>query len=367
VVSTTLVVFSFGLFQIIQGIYIGVGNPGTASWFDAFRSVLTTLSQVGFLTFFGWGSFGLIAGFSTAAIVTSFSIWVVSRIRPAVPSMRTLRRTYSFARWSIPDSLIGNVYSRLDVLLLGVIVGSEAVGYYETALRLVQPAALFASSISSPLLVKTSGLSSLDRDVLPDLNNAFSYTALIASPIFFGTLALPKSLMSIFSPEFASGGQLLIGLGLLQIFRTLASPLNSIINATDNPHIEFRISIVVTCLNLVAAVILGYQIGAIGVVGAAVVAEAIRFGSYQLFMRHNFAQIVFTKFVTIEILSGFIMFMPIYFLAPFLQPQTNPISLAGLILLGATVYFGLLIVLTDEFRTTVKSIIEPFYTTIVNK
>lgn len=355
VVSTTIVVFSFGLFQVSQGLYYGLGNPGKASWVDTARSVLTTLSQVVFLLVLDWGSFGLIAGFSVAAVATTLPVLVITRVRPTLPSWHTLRRTYCFARWSVPDALVSNAYSRMDLLLLGVIAGPESVGYYETALRLVQPAAFLASSISGPLTVKASGLSSLNRNVLGDLKNAVSYAALLAIPIFFGTLAIPRPLMAVFSSEFIPGWRILIALSVLLVFRTLGSPFTSILNAINKPDLEFRLSVGVAGLNLVLAVVLGFSFGAIGVVVASVLAELIRFIHYLWYILDIFGEVALTKPIYMQILSGVIMFLLVDTLVSQVQPCFSLYCLAGAIGFGGIVYFTTLTLLSAHFRTTVWS------------
>jgi O-antigen/teichoic acid export membrane protein len=357
VVSITAIVFSLGLFQVCNALYAGIGNPASASWADTARSVLTLLFQVGFVLL-GWGPFGLIVGFAAASFVSGVGVWVASGVIPRLPSRSTVRSTGEFARWSVPNSLVSDLYGRIDVIIVGVVAGNAAVGFYETALRLVQPGAFFATSISGPLLVKVSGLSSRGRDVVPDLKNALSYAGLLAVPIFFGALAMPVEIMrTVFGPEFAAAWPALIGLAFFQVVSAYAAPLRSAVTGSDEIRIEFGVSGGILLLHVPLAVLLGSRYGLAGVVGATMIAETVRFAVYQLFSKRLFEQAIVPRPIGAQVVTGGAMAAVVYLAVQTVFPVRGWPWLLVAVSFGAAVYFAALSVLSEHFRLTLENVL----------
>lgn len=348
------VVASLSVFSLVNRVYSGIGNPGASFWTDTVRSVLTLGAQVALLLL-GWNVLGLLFGLSVGTFLTAIGVYALIRVRPSRPSREVVERTYEFARWNIPNALLENTYSRLDVLLLYAIVGSTAVGLYEPALRLTMPATFLAASIGDTLLVKSSGLNSLDRDVLSDLRNSVSYVNLISIPIFFGAVALSEQLMRVvYGPDFVAGAQALIGLAAFQLFNSFKNPFSSVIDGIDRPKINFRVKLSIVLIHAPLAILMGLEYGLMGVIAATIVSEAIRVVLYLFTAYSVFGEIPVTWPVAKQFGSGLVMFGIVSLIVRNVS-VTGWVELLSIVGAGATVYFVTLIGVSPHFRQTAKS------------
>jgi len=356
-VSVSAIVFSLGLFQICNELYAGIGQPGYASWADTVRSMLTLLLQVAFILL-DWGPFGLVVAFAAASFISGVGVWVASGVVPRLPSREVVDSTATYARWSVPNSLVGDLYGRADVIIVGVFAGNAAVGFYETALRLVQPGAFFATSISGPLLVKLSGLSSRGSDVVPDLENAMSYAGLLAVPILFGAAAMPLELMrTVFGGEFGAAASALVGLAIFQVLSGYAKSFESAISGSDRIDLEFRVSGSIAVLHLPLAVALGSAYGLVGVIASTVIAEIVRLGAYQLLARRLFEQYVAPRPIGEQVVAGAVMGAVVYAAVETVVVVRGWPTLLVAVGIGAAVYFVTLAAVSSHFRMTLDNVL----------
>ncbi|POG54944.1 oligosaccharide flippase family protein [Haloferax marisrubri] len=347
-----------GLFQILNRFYQGLGHPGESFWIDTFRSVLTTVFQLALL-FAGMEAFGLLVGIALATVVCVVILLIRAGVRPALPSRRAIDRIAEFARWSVGTSIVSNAYSRLDVIVLGWLVGDAAVGFYETALRLVTPATQVAGSISTSINVKASGKSSLGEDVLGDVSNAISYTGLFAIPIFFGALALPRPLMqTFFSGAFAEGGPALVGIAAFTAINVFNQPLIAVIEGTNRPRDVFRVQSLVFALNVPMAVLFTNWFGLLGVVAATFLSEFVMFLMYEYNTVETFGEYVFPRPVFEQLASGAVMCGVILLLRNVVSLREWPAVIA-VVAFGACVYFATITVISSHFRLTVRNVAGP--------
>lgn len=349
---------SLGLFTLINQFYIGIGNPGKANWTDAFRSIVTFAAQITLLIL-GYMEFGLIWGFVIGNLVVAASVFGLIRVRPTLPSKTEIRRTVSFAKWSLPSGILNNVYTRLDVLFLWWFVGPAAVGLYEPALRMTIPATFVAASISQSLVVKSSGLDSQNRSVVEDLQNSLKYTGLIAIPIFFGSLAIPKSLMSnIFGTSASAAATALVGLALFQVLSSYWKVLNSVVDGVDRPDLNVKVGAITVAFNIPIAILLVQRYGLEGVVAATVLAELFRLLIGWRVVTGLFGNPGLPDEVLQQLLAGVVMFGVIEIVTSTgMITISNLFWLALIVGLGAAVYFATLIGVSRHFRHTVKIVI----------
>lgn len=346
---------SLGAFSLINRLYSGIGHPGASFWTDTLRSILTLGAQVTLL-WYGWNVLGLLIGFVLGTASTALIVFLIVRIRPILPTRKTIVRTYVFARWNVLNGLLENMYSRIDVLLLAAIVGNSAVGLYEPALRLTVPATFVSASIGDSLNVKSSGLDSLDMAVVDDLRNAVSYTSLLAIPIFCGAAVMPEELMSVaFTSEFGAGAMALVLLALFQLFNTYKQPFAMAIHGIDRPEVLFRVKFVILVVHLPLAVLLGLEYGLVGVVVATVISEAIRVLIYLGVAYVFFEEVFVTRPLAEQLLSGVVMLVVVDRVLGWIAID-GWIPLLAVVALGATVYFGMLFVVSSHFRMTADNV-----------
>jgi O-antigen/teichoic acid export membrane protein len=349
---------SLSLFSLTNRFYSGIGHPGASFWTDTVRSAVTLAAQVA-LVLLGWQEFGLIWGFVLATAVTGVGIVFLARIRPRLPSRKVVDRTAAFAKWSVPNAFTANLYQRVDVLILAALVGSAAVGVYEPALRLTIPALFVASSIGDSLTVKASGLTSLDRDVLDDMENSMSYAGLLALPIFFGALAVPEALMrTVYGPTAVEGALALVGLAAFQVFNAYRLPFDKVVNGMDRPRLQFGVGTFTLLVNVPLAVALAGPYGLEGVVAATLIAEVVRFLVYQaVSWRWIWGETVFTRPMLEQVVSGAVMFGVVEFVTAGPVRITSWFWLLVVVGVGGASYFATLLAISPHFKLTVRNVL----------
>jgi O-antigen/teichoic acid export membrane protein len=351
------VAISLSAFGLSNQFYAGIGNPGKSIWVDALRSLLTLGGQAA-LIIVGFDEFGLVWGFVIGTVVTTVVVTAPLGIKPTIPSRTVIKRTASFAKWTIPLGLFSNIYRRLDVIFLTAVLGASVSGVYAPALRMTAPAAFVASSISSSLIVKSSGLDSQNKSVQKHVRNGISYAGLIAIPTFFGALAMPEALMGVvFGPTARAGAGALIGLAIYQIFRSYIYPLGSVIKGTDRPDLLVKIMILTLIINIPLAIVLVQLYGLLGVVAATVIAEGSRLGMSYIAVVHIQGSPGIPQEVFKQLFAAVVMFGVIKGVSSggILVPETE-LTLAVTISLGGTVYFAILSVVSRRFRNTLWNV-----------
>ncbi|WP_276281944.1 lipopolysaccharide biosynthesis protein [Halorussus caseinilyticus] len=366
VLGIVLVFSSVGSFQILNRFYAGIGFPGRSFWLDTVRSVVTLVFQLALLLV-GMEAFGILLGLALASFVTAGVVAVVSGVRPALPSRETFAYTGKFARWSIPTSVINDLYKRADPILIWLFVGTGAVGFYETALRLVLPASQLTASISNPLQVKVSGASSLGEDVREDVSNAMTYAGLLGIPMFFGALALPDVLMrTFFGAGFGEGGVALVGIALFYVFYIYQIPLESAISGTDRPELTFRVNAAGLLVHIPLAIVLAREYGLLGVIGATLFAEVMMFFGFQLLCRKLFGGAIFPAPIAAQTVSALAMFGVITE-ARDAMALNYWLPVVALVAFGAAVYFAVLAVTSSHFRLTLANVLGPVYQQVLGR
>ena len=360
--GVVLVVFSLGLFNVTNRFYSGTGHPAASSWADALRSVLTFAGQL-LLIWWGLETFGLVIGLVAATFLTGVVSAVASKVTPAIPTAETARTVYDFARWSVPTSMLTNLYSSADVLILkglaGVAlagpVGASGAGMYGLAKRLAMPAAMFAGSIRDALSVKSSGVDSAGGDVRADLANSLSYTGLVAIPLFFGALAIDDALLLFFDESYADGPALAItGMALFQVFNTFRLPFEAVLEGTDRPRTIFRVNVLILLVHVPLAVALGYTYGLMGVIGATITAEALRVVIYQYLAHTDYGGVVLTRPMAEQTLAGLTMLGVVVGLREYVVSIQSIFWLVLVVGIGAGVYFTVLLAISGHFRETLR-------------
>lgn len=347
------VVSTLGLFNIVNHLYAGIGYPARSSWMDGVRSVITLFFQLLFL-WIGLEVFGLLIGLALGTFSTILLSAIAAGVRPRMPRRENINRVYAFARWTVPNGLLTSFYSSADIIIITTVVGSAATGQYTVAMQLVMPAVLLASSIQNALGVRASGRSSAGQAVDQDLVNAVSYTGLFAFPILFGALAMPQAIpRTVFGNEFSSAGAALVGMALFQIGNVYAKPFEATFEGIDRPGMIFRVNMIILFVHLPLAVLLGIEYGLIGVVGATVFAEGVRIFTYQYLAHRQFNQIIIPRPVGEQFLSALVMFFLLEFVLTEVSVR-NWMILVALVGGGAVLYFGVLLVISSNFRLTVS-------------
>jgi O-antigen/teichoic acid export membrane protein len=211
--------------------------------------------------------------------------------------------------------------------------------------------------MGSGLFVNVSSRVSRGEDVDGHVTNNIIFASLIAIPLFFGALAMPESIvMTVFGEKYREAAPLLIGLGLFQIIRTQATQASSVLSGHDRPDLHLWIRTVTLVLNLILGVPLIFQLGALGVVIATVVAEGMKFALLTYFARQYTTYRTVPMPLRYQFLAGSIMFVTVDVLHQWLGVYSW-VDLLALVAAGAVVYGAVLIGSSDTFMLTARRLL----------
>ncbi|WP_440010349.1 oligosaccharide flippase family protein [Halomicrococcus sp. SG-WS-1] len=346
-----LLLASESTYETVESLVQGRGRISVATWIDALRSVLTLPLQIALVSLVG--AAGMVYGLAAASLLALPVVSYFVAARPELPSRAFLGSLADYARYSVPSSALGTAYDRLDLLLLGYLLVPAAAGFYEVAWMLTMPAVFVADVAGRGLMAKVSGRAANGEGVGQDVSNTVAYAGLLAFPMLAGAVALARPLVvTVYGPAYRNAATLLVGLALYRILRTQTGPLLQAINGLDRPDVAMGLSAVALAVNVVLGVVLTLRFGAIGVVAATVVAEALRYAGAVAFLWSSvtaFAPVsrpmaaqVGASLVTFAVASA----------ARGALPVRSWVDLGVLVGTGAAAYGVALVALSPGFRHT---------------
>lgn len=334
------------------------GRIGVTKWIDTVRSYFTLGLQIVFVLL-GFEAAGMAFGLATATFLTiPFALRYLD-VRPSIPNTESLASVWEFAKYSIPRSYLGQAYARFDVILLAYLLTPSAAGNYEVAARLTLPATFVAATASSLLMPRVSELSSAGNDISVDISNALAFSSIIAIPMFFGAMAIPREIMvTLYGPEYRDAWLLLGGIAAYRVLTTQTEPLFQTLDGLDMPRVNFYISALALAVNIPLGIALVLEYGAIGVVLATVVAEMIRYMGAAITLRRNVGGV---ELLSIALFKQFGMGLIMFGVVSRLREAVPIRSVAHLLFIvgcGAAVYSFGLVIISGKLRQTVQGIIE---------
>ncbi|WP_135662684.1 oligosaccharide flippase family protein [Halorhabdus rudnickae] len=357
VITSAFTVFLSRIFyMLLLDTYRSHGKTGFATLTDNAHGVIETGAQVALLLA-GFQVAGLLVGTAMTTIGVSIVLFFFTDITISRPAADTLRSIVEFARWSVLTSGLGTVYDRLPVLVLGVILGNAAAGYYTSAMRLLMLGSYVGGSIAPALMVRVSATEeSSEATQLDSLQMSLNYAAVLSIPMMFGSFAIPDALMeTVFGPTFSTAGPILMGLSIYHIINTFSTVTYSFFDGIGRPAYATK----ATALSLVVRIAmlpLLVWFGVLGVVGSVVVSHAFHLAVAQRFMRLEFGQVIVPNQVVWQFMSGLIILAIVVGLSIVL-PIVNWLTLLTVVAVGAVSYVSLLGLFDGYLRGMIRQLL----------
>ncbi len=345
-------VFFISLTEILRS----AENFGASTWVVTGRDIIRVLGQSAFVLA-GLGVTGMVFGLVAANLaVVPLILWLL-HARPQLPSKDSLRSIWEYGRSSIPNAIVGTALGRMDLIFLGVLASSAAVGNYQIALNITLPGMFVASVAGSGLMGRVSSLHSQGKSYASDVSNNLRFASIIAFPLFFGALTVGREIVvTLYGSQYADAAIFLAGLALFRLIRTQDTILASTLNGLDRPDLNLKISTTIFFVNGIGGITLFYLVGPIGVMLATLIGEGIGYSIRLVLLKRIDPEIVlFTKAATLQLFSGLTMGAVIVATKQVWTPS-GPLELFMLVGFGAALYFALLAGLSDSFRVTAREI-----------
>ncbi|MES3518016.1 MAG: oligosaccharide flippase family protein [Natronomonas sp.] len=327
---------------------------------STFRQGARSLCMVA-LVFLGWGLTGMLAGYAVGTAVAAAIGLLIVRPTIVVPRWRHVAGLFDFAKFAWIGNLRKRTFSDADILVLGLFVPVGLTGVYAVAYALSEFLDLFGRAIRETLFPEMSRFSAQDdtEAVAALTDDALAFAGLFLIPGVVGGALLGDRLMAVYGPGFAIGdrvlGILLFGLLVYSYTKQLLNTLN----AVDRPDLSFRANGLFVSSNVVLNVVLVVSIGWIGAAIATAISAVVGLVASLYYARRLLP--VEVPYGEIGRQWGAALGMGAVVYAARVAVETtvpwidsyNAAFVLCLVGLGAAVYFLLLSLLSERFRSTV--------------
>ncbi|MBU1126350.1 flippase, partial [Patescibacteria group bacterium] len=228
------------------------------------------------------------------------------------------------------------VYSYVDSLILGQMIGKHAVGIYAVAYKLTYAFQFLPLAFVAALYPTMSATANDPTQLKKTFLQAMWYLALIGMPIIFGIWALaPEIIQMFYGEEYAESVlplQILIFV-LIPIFFDF--PIGSLLNATNRQNIKTSIMGVAMVINVVANFLLIPRFGIEGASISGLISFTFLFVAGWFFTR----KVIFVSVLDLLKQVGGLTFAAVL-MALVVILAKGQIHFALTIPIGALVYFG---------------------------
>lgn len=353
------------LFLLLNGfvnaLLVGVHMVHVSGVLSPVRIGVRAFGQIG-LVALGASTAGLFIGHIAGYIVGIIgAAYFVLRKIPQFsrPQKQHVTNLTNFAKFAWLGSLQSRMFSYTDVLVLGAFVSSGLIGVYAVAWNISQFLILFSGTLRSTLFPEMSQISAEQNPqaVSRIVEQSLTFGGLILVPGLFGGALLGERILRLYGPEFPKGATILTILIVANLCMGYQNQLLNTLNAVDRPQLAFRVNAVFVVANVALNVVLIYFYGWVGAAVATTVSVGV---SLVLAYRYVAELIEFEiplRRITKQWLSALVMAGVVY--GGLWLEETyrllgyNVAVVIILVMVGAAVYFGVLLGLSAEFRDTV--------------
>lgn len=240
VLSIGLIIQSFG--QQYRTLFQKELQFNILAKIDIFAAIVSFL----FLIFFVMNNYGIYAFILPFLILvflkTIFLVLKGLKIhRPSfLLKLDDTKEFISFGLYSVGNDIVSTIGSQLDILLIGKLLGTEALGIYnimkEFILRPAQLINPIITKVTFPLMAKLNhDISEVQKVYMKVIN----YTSSLNFPIYIASIVLAPEIISLFLGDKWLNGVLIFQiLAVWALLRSVGNPVGSLLMALGKPNIE---------------------------------------------------------------------------------------------------------------------------------
>lgn len=231
-----------------------------------------------------WGYLALAGSLSLCLLAIGLREW-----RPRLRFRRDDLKGYvSFGLFQLGDKSLNYLSSRIDQLLIGALLGAQALGYYNVAFNLV----VLPLTRINPILTRVAfPMFSLLQNDTDRLRQGFMAVqrvlATVNFPIFVGMATLAWVIVpTIFGDKWLPSVALIQILAFVALLRSGMNPAGSLLLAKGRVDLSFYWNLSIFCIQL-PVILIGAHVGeSVGVAIALLIAQLIYFAlSYFILVR----------------------------------------------------------------------------------
>ena len=360
-------VFIWLLFALIVSIphgavnisIVGRGKIGIRAASDFINNVSRILFQV-VAVFLGFNVAGLAGGFIAGMIISGIIQLRFFDLRFVHFGWKHVKSLSTFSIWLFLTSAGVLLYSYADTIMIGYYLSNTDVGIYRVAFQFSTFAAFATTAIRAVLWPKVSRWGIIGEFGLIEdaLSRAFSYSLILALPVFVGGSILGHKLLYFFyGAEFAKGYPVLVILLFTQIVNVFQFFFTMYLSALNRQKDSFKVTALAVIANIMLNLIL---IPIIGIAGAAI-ATMVTMGLNAVLAQKILSQIITIRVdyhTVLNILKAsvsMVIFIKIYSM---FIPLSNVLLILVPIILGGFLYMILILKFDRKIHDELKEIVK---------
>lgn len=196
------------------------------------------------LAYLGYGMWSIAYGHVVFRVMSLILIWYISSWKPKFQFDKAIaKELLNYGKYIIGSWLLIFIYTKIDHVIIGKMLGAAALGYYAMAYNIANLPATHITQLVSrvmfPAYSKIHGNKELHKITYLKV---FKYISAIAIPISLGTLVLANDFVKIVLGEKWQAAIIpLQFLSFYGLFRALSATTGSIFMSTGQPKILQRI------------------------------------------------------------------------------------------------------------------------------
>jgi O-antigen/teichoic acid export membrane protein len=233
----------------------------------------STVEAAGIITLVALGAgatgaaFGRAAGYAFGALVATQVVWRL--FGQALVITRSAGRTREIATYAAPlvvASGVYTVYSHLDVLIVGALLGTAAAGIFAAPMQLVVPLAYVGQALANSVAPRQAA--STEGPHVRAFETSLRWLIILQAALLAPLVVWPEEIVRVvLGEEFAESANVLRALAPFIFLRGLGPLISTTVNYLG--HAQRRIPIVVASLAIMVGIDLAF-LPRIGVVAAAI-------------------------------------------------------------------------------------------------
>jgi PST family polysaccharide transporter len=236
-----------GLGNVQDGILLRDLAFGRRFVADALRATLRAAVAIG-LALAGYGAASLVWGMLAGTAVWVVVLFAMTRLRPTMRIDRgAVRSMASYAAKSAALASLAAVTTRVDVIVIGRLLGERALGLYTVAFRVpelaIQAVAWQLSLVMFPALSRKRAT---DEAGLPAATvRLIRLQALYVLPVAAGLSVLAVPLVGVlFGPAWRDATEVLVPVTVLSAMQGVTFPLGDVLKATGRQGVLLALNVI---------------------------------------------------------------------------------------------------------------------------
>ncbi len=296
------------------------------------------------------GVFSLVLGQLASSTVKSFLFARVGWYswRPVLRFRKDDLKGYiGFGLFQMGERSIGYLGKQLDKIVIGIMLGPQALGYYSIAHQLMlRPFQAFNPIITRIIFPVFSKFQSDNQRLRRNYLEVIRVIALVLMPVYIGLIVLAELLLTLLLGQgWDASISVFRILAILGMFYSLGDPIGSLLLAKGRADISFYMNVMVIFL-YGASVWLGSSMGLNGIAWALVIVTTVVFFPMGFWIRWRLIGMrpleylkSFLPFLVLSCIAGVV----VLFVSTFTKLSAPAVELMVLLVIGAGTYLVMLV------------------------